>query len=63
MRILRLKQVLDITGLSRSTLYLYMSRQQFPNQVKLGPKIVGWIDEEVENWISSRVNQRRADDV
>jgi prophage regulatory protein len=58
MRILRKAQVLELTGLARSTLYLYIKRGEFPAQVKLGEKIVGWLESEVQEWISARVECR-----
>ena len=61
MKILRLRQVIDLTGLSRSTLYLYMQNQQFPIQVRLGPKIVGWVEDEVIDWIRGRIQFRNTD--
>lgn len=58
MRILRKHQVLELTGLARSTLYLYIKRGEFPAQVKLGSKIVGWLESEVNEWINARVQSR-----
>lgn len=58
MKILRLRQVLEITGLSRSTLYAYIQKAEFPGQVKLGPKRVGWIEDEVIGWIKERIRFR-----
>ena len=58
MKILSLKQVLEVTGISRSTLYLYMQNHQFPIQVRLGPNIVGWVEDEVIDWIRGRIQFR-----
>lgn len=58
MKVLKLKQVLDITGLSRSTLYHYIQNQQFPSQIQLGPKRVGWVEDEVIGWIKNRIENR-----
>ncbi len=58
MKILRLRQVLEVTGLSRSTLYLYIQNRQFPSQIQLGPKRVGWVEDEVYSWIKGRINFR-----
>lgn len=58
MRILRIQQVLDMTGLSRSTLYLYVQNRSFPPQVQLGEKIVGWVEDEVKNWIREKILAR-----
>ena len=53
--ILRLPAVLKQTGLSRSTIYEMIDRGDFPQQVKLGRRAVGWIAEDVSDWIQSRV--------
>jgi prophage regulatory protein len=58
MRVLRLPAVSELTGLPRSTLYLYMKSNQFPKPVKLGLRSVGWIKEEVEDWLRERKDAR-----
>lgn len=59
--ILRLPAVKARTGLSRSTIYLRISRGEFPRQVPLGsPACVGWVEREVEQWISRRIHERNA---
>lgn len=62
-RILRLDQVLDRTGLSRSTIYHYISIGAFPKQVMLGGgtsgRAVGWIESEVEEWIARQIEISR----
>jgi prophage regulatory protein len=41
-RILRLKAVLDHTGLSRSTLYRKIDHGTFPKQMRISEQCVGW---------------------
>lgn len=54
-RILRLPQVISMTGLSRSTIYAEISKGNFPKQVKLtGSRSVGWSESAIINWIESR---------
>lgn len=60
-RILRLRQVIARTGLSRSTIYDQISNDKFPKQVSLGPKSVGWIEKEIEAWIAARIEASRFD--
>jgi prophage regulatory protein len=60
MKVLRLPSVCELTGVPRSTLYLYIKNNQFPKPVKLGIKSVGWIQEEVEQWLLQRMEQRDA---
>jgi len=50
--------VSELTGLPRSTLYLYMKNDQFPKPVKLGVRSVGWIKEEVDEWLRLRKSLR-----
>lgn len=57
--ILRRKQVEERTGLSRSTIYLRIAQGTFPKAIQLGARAVGWIDAEVEEWLSRRVEQSR----
>ena len=58
MRIIRLKEVIDSTGLSRSTLYKYIGEGTFPKPVSLGDRCVGWVDNEVHDWILARIEER-----
>jgi len=53
--ILRLTEVLKRTGLSRATIYNRIAKREFPHQVSLGARAVGWLEEEIEDWIDGRV--------
>ena len=50
-RILRLSQVLDRVGLSRSTLYERIKKGTFPRQITLGARAVGWLEHEIDAWL------------
>ena len=56
---LRFPTVKARTGLSRSTIYLRISRGTFPAPVSLGGRAVGWIEAEVQAWLTARIAQRR----
>lgn len=58
MRIIRLKEVIDSTGLARSTIYKYIGEGAFPKPVSLGDRSVGWVDTEVHDWILARIEER-----
>lgn len=60
-KILRLPLVKEITGLSRSSIYLKISRDEFPKQITLGKhsRSVGWIEEEVTEWIDQHIHSSR----
>lgn len=54
MAIYRTNKVLEVTGLSRTTLWRKERAGEFPERVQLGAHSVGWLAEEVEAWIASR---------
>lgn len=59
-KILKLPEVMNKTGLSRSTIYDLMAKRLFPKSVKLGERAVGWLEAEVDGWIESKIMQRSA---
>ena len=58
----RLHTVMAQTGLSRSTIYHKMKLDEFPRSINLGIRSVGWIADEVEEWIQKRIDASRPDD-
>ena len=57
MRILRLPEVVQITGLSRSTIYLRIEAKTFPKQINLGGRAVGWVDESIDEWMQNLIKE------
>jgi prophage regulatory protein len=57
--ILRLPAVKSRTGLSRSTIYLHVSQGTFPAPILLGARSVGWLESEVIEWISKKIDLSR----
>jgi prophage regulatory protein len=57
--ILRLPVVKARTGLSRSTIYLRVSKRSFPQPISLGGRAVGWIEDEIEAWLNAQVRASR----
>ena len=58
-RILRSRAVCDKAGFrGTSTLYAAMDNEGFPRPIALGPRSVGWIEEEVDAWIAARIAVR-----
>ena len=54
-KILRLPQVMERTGLSRSMIYFLISIGEFPKQVKLTLRTVGWLESQIDGWIETRI--------
>lgn len=57
-RIIRLKTVLERTGLSRSTIYRKIREGSFPAQLKLTVHGAGWHESAVSLWISNPAGWR-----
>jgi prophage regulatory protein len=53
--IIRRKEVSARTGLPRSTLYLKISKGEFPSPVALGARSVGWAQSAVDSWVQQRI--------
>ena len=58
--ILRLPSVKARTGLSRSTIYLRISEDRFPKPISLGGRAVGWIEEEITEWLEEQIKNSRS---
>jgi len=56
-RMLKLEEVMQITGLGRSTLYALVKSGGFPRQVQLGPRAVRWDSRAVEKWLAEKLGQ------
>jgi len=57
-----LREVLDVTGLARSTVYKYIEEGAFPRPVPLGGRSVGWVEQEVHDWVLARIEERDTSD-
>ena len=57
--ILRRKDVEKMCGLSRSSIYALIEQGKFPKQIKLSERAVGWISEEIQDFLKSRIETTR----
>jgi len=58
-QLLRLPKVKSITGLSKSTIYARIAEGTFPKQIPIGPRLVVWVESEIQNWIAEQVAAAR----
>jgi len=58
MKLIRLQQVMEMTGLGRSTIYKYIAEDWFPKPIPLGGRSVGWLESEIQEWILARIEER-----
>lgn len=54
MKFLRIRQVTQLTGLSRMTIYRLEIAGEFPKRRQLGKNSVAWLDTDIAEWAESR---------
>ena len=52
-RLLRIDQVLEVVGVSKSVLYEMIGRNEFPRPVRISLRAVGWHQWEIDDWLES----------
>ena len=57
--VLRLPIVKTRTGLSRSTIYSRITEGSFPRPIRLGARAVGWLESDIESWLTACVESSR----
>jgi prophage regulatory protein len=59
-KLIRIKSVIELTGVSKSYIYDLSNRGLFPKSIQLisGGTSVAWVESEVEGWIEERIAER-----
>jgi prophage regulatory protein len=60
--IIRIEEVMQLSGLKKTMLYDLIGKGQFPVQVGLGARAVGWYRNQVLDWNRNRPSTRRDQD-
>ena len=60
--ILRLPDVIHQTGLSRSSIYLRIANHEFPQSISLGGRSVGWLQQDIDEWVVEKIEASRIND-
>lgn len=55
MRFMRLPEVRQMVGMSRSQIYRMIQTGEFPKPVKLGARMSVWPDEVIAKWLSEKL--------
>lgn len=61
--ILRLPAVITKSGYARSTIYLRISQGLWPSPVSLGPRAVGWPEDEIVALNAARIAGKSDDEI
>lgn len=54
MKVIRKPEVCQRIGLGQSSLARLVREGKFPKPIALGPRAVGWVEDQVDAWIESR---------
>ena len=59
-KLIRIKSVVNHTGLSKSYIYDLCKKGLFPKSIQLVPggTSVAWLESEIQGWIESRIQER-----
>jgi len=57
-RLIRMKQVREITSLSPTTIYRKIATGDFPKQLKLTDKTCAWVEQEIYDFIDRKIAER-----
>ena len=60
MKFIKLQNVMAITGMSRSSIYLAISEGRFPKQINLGVRSIAFLESEVQEWMDECIANRRS---
>ena len=60
---MRLAETCRKVGLKQSAVYAYMANGKFPKSIKITAKAVGWLEHELDAWITARVKACRGGSV
>jgi prophage regulatory protein len=60
-RILRWPEVENRIGICRSQAHLLVSKGEFPSPIKLGARASGWLESEINLWLTQRIAACRPD--
>jgi prophage regulatory protein len=58
-KLIRLPEVKLATGLSKSTIYARIAEGTFPKQIPIGPRLVVWVESDIQNWIAEQISAAR----
>ena len=58
-KFLRLPEVKATTGLSKSSIYTRIAEGTFPKQIPIGPRLVVWVEADIQKWITEQVAAAR----
>ena len=56
LRFMRMREVIEMLGVRRATIYRWMDAGDFPRSIALGGNSIAWSEKSVQEWMESRIN-------
>jgi len=57
--LLRIKEVIQKTGMAKSTIWLWVKENKFPKPIKLSERITVWEENEIDQWIEIKKSNQQ----
>ncbi|MCL1059743.1 AlpA family transcriptional regulator [Shewanella gelidimarina] len=57
-RVIKLRDVIELTGLKKTSIYNLIKKNEFPKQITLARNSVGWVQSEVLQWVNDLMINR-----
>ncbi len=57
-RFIRIKEVMKLTGIARSTVWLWAKEGKLPKPIKLSPRLTVWSELEIQAWLNEKYHNR-----
>lgn len=54
MKLIKLKDVIAMTSLSKASIYRQIKAGIFPRPIKVGQRAVAWVLDEIDSWLESK---------
>jgi prophage regulatory protein len=58
LKLLRIKQVKEMTTLSQATIYRLVAKGSFPKQFTIGDRAAVWLEDEILDFLNERIAAR-----
>lgn len=59
MKFIKINEVSELTTFSRATIYRLIKKGQFPSQIKLAERSSGWVEQEVIDYLNSKIQESK----
>ncbi|ABI56414.1 helix-turn-helix transcriptional regulator [Alkalilimnicola ehrlichii MLHE-1] len=59
-RLMKKREVIDVTGLSESTIWRREQEGRFPPRIRLGQRMTVWRESDVHEWLADPVGYQQA---